>query len=157
MKLNGGSCALDELDKEILRLLQKDGKASLRTLAKATGYSVSAIKNHLNHLTKEHVIKDIIAVIDCCKVGYQEMLLIFLRVNTNARIEKILDDLSKNEEINVVYQISGTNPIFCMAKCVEKEEQLELIEKIKEITGVEEVIIEVVMRRVKEDMRVRIQ
>ncbi len=147
---------LDKLDKKILYYLQKDCKITLRQLNVLTGSSVNAIKSHILKLNESGVIKDYIAVIDCCKVGYNEMLIFNLRINANIPISDIFSNLEKIEAINVIYQTSGMYPILCMAKCVTKQEQIELLESVKKIDGIDEVITQVVMQRVKEDMRINI-
>ncbi|MHA1820616.1 MAG: Lrp/AsnC family transcriptional regulator [Promethearchaeota archaeon] len=147
---------LDDLDKKILRLLQDDARLSLRQLATKTGTSTTAVKNHLEYLKRNEIILNYVTIIDCNKVGYKEALLFWIRVNTNVKIDKILDELKKIDKINAIYQISGASPIFCIAKCVSKDDEIELLEEIKDIEGVEEIITQVILRRIKEDMRVNI-
>ena len=147
---------LDDLDKNILRELQEDGKLSLRKLSRLTGSSITAIKNHLDKLNSIGVIKRYIALVDCCKIGYHEMLIISLRINTSVPIGSVLNNLEQLNAINCIYQVSGEFPVLCLAKCISKQNQINLIEKVKRIKGVEEVITEIVMRRIKEDMRVKI-
>ncbi len=161
---------LDELDRKILSYLQVNGKASLRKiklhledeLQKAIPkkqritHSISAIKNHIEQLTKQGVIKDYIAVIDCRKIGYREMILLFIKVNSSETMREILLQLETIDSINAIYQVSGNQPIFCMAKCVEKEDQIALLEEVKTIKGIEEISTQVVLQKIKEDMRVAI-
>ena len=147
---------LDDIDKKILTYIQDDGKASLRTISKAINSSISTVKNHLDRLNDIEVIKRTIAVVDCCKIGYTEMILISIRVNSSVGIQEILDNLEKIEEINSIYHVSGNYPIFCFAKCVEKEDQINLLEEIKQTEGIEEAITQIVLKRIKEDMRVKI-
>ena len=84
------------------------------------------------------------------------MLIISLRVNTTVPIDNILDSLEEIHGINCIYQISGDYSVICLAKCVEKDQQIQLLENIKRINGIEEVSTQVVMRCIKEDMRVSI-
>lgn len=147
---------IDDLDKSILRHLQEDGKASLRDLAEKLGSSVSTIKNHVDRLNDQGVIKHTIAVLDCCKVGYREMLLMSIRISTSRSIQEIFTDLEKIETINAIYQVSGAYPIFCMAKCVEKEDEISLLEMVKKVQGVEEIVTQIVLQRHKEDFRINI-
>lgn len=147
---------LDDIDKSILSELQKDGKLSLRDLSERIGKSVTAIKNHLDRLLEKKIIKDTIAVVDCCKIGYHEMLIISIRHNTRESIQKIFENLNAIEGINAIYQVTGQYPILCLAKCVSKMDQMNILEKIKGINGIEEVVTQVVMQRIKEDFRVKI-
>ena len=147
---------LDNLDKQIIEELQKNGKHSLRELSRLTGSSVSAVKNHVDKLQTSGVIKRYTAIVDCCKLGYHEMLIISLRINTSVPIEKIFNRLEKHKLINFIYHVSGEYPVLLLAKCVSKDQQIELIERIKRIPGVEECVTEIVMRRIKEDIMVKV-
>jgi Lrp/AsnC family leucine-responsive transcriptional regulator len=147
---------LDPIDKKILKYLQQDGKASLRAISKEISSNVSTVKKHLDKLLEKDVILDFVARVNCCKIGYREMVLISIRVNNSVKIQEICESLEKFVEINAIYQVSGSFPLFCFAKCVEKMDQIELLERIKMVNGIEEISTQVVLQRIKEDMRVRI-
>lgn len=118
--------------------------------------SVSTIRKRINYLKESNVILYPTTVIDCSKLSYREMVLIFLKVKFSRPIQEILDELSQIPSINVVYQISGEFPIYCMSKCGNKNHQIAVIERIKKIEGVEDLKTNIVMQKVKEDFRVRI-
>lgn len=145
--------ALDELDKKILRVIQDDAKASFRDIADKVNSNVSTVKNHYDRLMEKEVIKRYSAIIDCCKIGYTDMLIFYIRVNTSQPMQEILKQLGDLIQINFLYQVSGDFPILGMAKCVNKDAQIDILEQIKRIKGVEEVTTQVVMRRIKEDIR----
>ena len=84
------------------------------------------------------------------------MILLFLKTKGTTPIDIVLCNLKKIEEINAIYQISGSQPIFCMAKCVEKHDQIDLLEKVKQIEGIDEITTQVVLQKAKEDMRITI-
>jgi DNA-binding Lrp family transcriptional regulator len=102
------------------------------------------------------VIKGTIAVVDCHKIGYTEMLLLFLRVNSTVKIDQILADLNEIEKINAIYQVTGNYPLFCMAKCIGKEDEMQVMEAIKAIPGIEEIITNIVLKCEKENLCLRI-
>ncbi len=142
---------IDEIDRKILTALQKDGKMSFRDLAHETGYSVSTIKKHVDRLDAQKIIK-IRGVVDCHKIGYTEMLILFIRVNSTVKIDQILANLHEIEKINAIYQVTGTYPLFCMAKCIGKEDEMQVMEKVKSIPGVEEIITNIVLNCVKDEI-----
>ena len=147
---------LDDIDRVILTKLQKDGKLSFRDLAQKTEYGVSTIKKHVDRLKQTKVIKDIVAVVDCHKVGYTEMLLLFIRVNSTVKIEQILANLHEIKKINAIYQVTGNYPLFCMARCIGKEDEMQVMEMVKSIDGVEEIITNIVLKCEKEDLTLKI-
>jgi len=147
---------LDEIDRMILKELQSNGKMSFRDLAKKTGYGVSTIKKHVDRLEEQKVIKDIMAIVDCHKLGYTEMLLLFIRVNSSVKIDQILAKLDAIEKINAIYQVTGNYPLFCMAKCIGKIDEMQVIETVKAIPGVEEIITNIVLKCKKDTLCLKI-
>ncbi|MHA1522661.1 MAG: Lrp/AsnC family transcriptional regulator [Promethearchaeota archaeon] len=147
---------LDGIDKKVLRILQEDGKTSLRSIAERIGNSVSTVKSHVDRLVANGVIENFIAVINCNKIGFREMLHFYIQVASAIKLQTIVDDLLKIPQINVIYNVSGDFPLFCIAKCVKRQNQVDLLESIKSINGVEKIRTQVVMQRYKEDMRIHI-
>ncbi len=153
---------LDELDRYVLAVLQEKGDLSLRKIAKrieekfGEEFSITAIRNHLDKLNQLHVIKDIIARIDCSLIGYREMTAFFIAVKPKVPIEKVGRALAKIKNTNAVYQTTGKFSLICLAKCLEKTEQIKLLESIKAVDGIEEINTEVILRRFKEDLTVKI-
>lgn len=50
-----GSCAMEELDRQIVQLLVKDGRMSYTDLGKATGLSTSAVHQRVRRLRSSAV------------------------------------------------------------------------------------------------------
>ncbi len=142
---------IDEIDQNILTLLQQDGTRSLRDRSRELNISVSTAKSHYDRLIENGIIKKIMALVDCSKIGYREMLIFNVRTSVSEPIANILENLSKIEKIKFLYHISGTYPILGMAKCLGRDGQIALLEQIKQVRGVEEVIPQVVLQKVKED------
>ncbi|MHA1672192.1 MAG: Lrp/AsnC family transcriptional regulator [Promethearchaeota archaeon] len=147
---------LDEIDKKVLRILQVNGKTSLRTIAERIGNSVSTIKSHVDRLMADGVIENFIAVVNCDKIGFREMLHFYIQVTHAVKLKNVVDELLVIPEINVICHVSGDFPLFCIAKCVKRRDQVDLLESIKAIHGIEKIRTQVVLQRFKEDMRVRI-
>ncbi|TFH31373.1 MAG: Lrp/AsnC family transcriptional regulator [Promethearchaeota archaeon] len=116
--------------------------------------SVSTISKRVKILKEEGVIKYPTTVLDCSKLGYQEMVLIYLKTNLKRPIVEIMEDLAKIPKLNAIYQISGDYCIFCLSKCADKMEQIEILELLKKVPGVENLKTAVVLQKAKEDMRV---
>src|SRR3954453_10344202 len=64
-----GSCAMEELDRQIVQLLVKDGRMSYTDLGKATGLSSSAVHQRVRRLEQRGVIRGYAAVVDPEAVG----------------------------------------------------------------------------------------
>ena len=141
---------LDREDREILDLLQNDAKLTIKEISEKVGKSPTAVRSRLQKLEKS-LIKRYVALIDCRQLGYREMVMASLRVNSAQPIEQIKVKIEEMEEIKYAYIITGEYPLFIMAKCQDHEDSMNLIQKLRVLPGVEEVKTQIVLDRIKED------
>jgi len=142
---------LDDIDKEILRILQFNAKTSLKDIEERVELSTTSIKKRIDRLKNTHVIKQYIALIDCRHLGYREMVMAYLRVNSSHPLERVKEQIETMERIKFAYVITGDFPIFVMAKCLDHSDSMDIIENLRNIPGVEEVKTQIVLDRIKED------
>ena len=146
--LNNG--IVDETDKLILELLQEDAKLTIREIANKTKKSATAIRARIQRLEKD-LIKKYMAIIDCSQLGYREMVMASLRVNATKPLELVKKEIEIMEKIKYAYVVTGEYPLFIMAKCLNHQDSMGLIETLRNLPGVEEVKTEIVLDRIKED------
>ena len=141
---------LDETDKKILEILQQDAKKTIKEIAVATDKSQTAVRERIKKL-EDTLIKKYAAIVDCRRLGYREMVMASLRVNSSHPIEDIKEKIDKMNEIKYAYIITGEYPIFAMFKCLDHDDAMSLIQKLRNLPGVDEVKTQVVLDRIKED------
>ena len=149
---------IDEIDREILDLLQQDGKITINKIAEKVSEklglekpkSATAIRARVQKL-EETLIKKYTALIDCRQLGYREMVIASLRVNSQEPIENLKTKIESIEKIKFGYVITGEYPLFIMAKCLDHEDSMKLIDQLRNLPGVEEVKTQIVLDRIKED------
>lgn len=147
---SSGNGKYDEIDKQILELLQENGKRTIREIAEKTDMSQTAIRSRIQKL-EETLIKKYVAIVDCTKLGYREMVMAFLRVNSVIPIQSLKEKIEQMEQIKFSYIITGEYPLFIMAKCLDHSDSMKLIQKLRDLPGVEEIKTQIVMERIKED------
>jgi DNA-binding Lrp family transcriptional regulator len=147
---NAISPIVDDVDKKILELLQEDAKMTISKIAQTTSKSQTAIRSRIQRLEKT-LIKKYIALIECRNLGYREMVLASIRVNSSQPLEEVKAKIEEIEQIKYAYIITGEYPLFVMFKCLGHEEALGLIEKLRNLPGVEEINTQIVLDRIKED------
>lgn len=147
---NAISPILDDVDKKILELLQDDAKITISKIAKTTEKSQTAIRSRIQRLEKS-LIKKYVALIDCRNLGYREMVLASIRVNSSQPLEEVKSKIEEMEQIKYAYIVTGEYPLFVMFKCLGHEEALGLIERLRNLPGVEEINTQIVLDRIKED------
>jgi DNA-binding Lrp family transcriptional regulator len=148
--VNSSNGIIDNIDKQILELLQENAKLTIREIADRTDKSQTAVRSRIQRLERE-LIKKYIALIDCSKLGYREMVMASLRVNSRRPLEKIKEEIERMHRIKFAYIITGDYPIFIMAKCLDHEDSMDLIENLRNLPEVEEVKTQLVLDRIKED------
>jgi len=141
---------VDNTDKLILELLQEDAKITIKEISKKVGKSPTAIRSRIVRL-EEKFIKKYIALIDCRQLGYREMVMASLRVNATNPLEEVKKEIESMEKIKYAYVVTGEYPLFIMAKCLNHQDSMGLIETLRNLPGVDEVKTEIVLDRIKED------
>jgi DNA-binding Lrp family transcriptional regulator len=147
---SSGNGKYDKIDKQILELLQENGKRTIREIAEKTEMSQTAIRSRIQKL-EETLIKKYVAIVDCTKLGYREMVMAFLRVNSVIPIQSLKEKIEQMDQIKFSYIITGEYPLFIMAKCLDHSDSMDLIQKLRDLPGVEEIKTQIVMERIKED------
>ena len=103
---------MEDMDRQILRLLARDGRMSFTDLAKATGLSVSAVHTRVKRLEQRGVVRGYCATIDpsapddtperlahldvieaCHSVAGEESYILKVRVGTPGDLESLLYDI----------------------------------------------------------------
>jgi len=141
---------IDEFDKQILDLLQNDAKLTIASIAEKIDKSPTAVRARIQKLEKV-LIKKYVALIDCRHLGYREMVMASLRVNSQEPIEQVKTKIESMEKIKYGYVVTGEYPLFIMAKCLDHEDSMKLIDQLRNLPGVEEVKTQIVLDRIKED------
>jgi DNA-binding Lrp family transcriptional regulator len=101
------SVKLDQIDRRILRALQRDGRLQIVELAKRVGLSPSPCLRRLRRLEKSGVIDRYAALLDASKIGLG--LVIFARVSlvsqdaeTVAQFTRAIRDLPQVVECHIM-------------------------------------------------------
>ncbi|WP_087036233.1 Lrp/AsnC family transcriptional regulator [Thermococcus litoralis] len=127
---------LDETDKNILRLLQEDGRMSYSEIARRIGIPESTVRLRVKKLIEEGVIRKFAALINPFKAGYNIVAFIAVDIEPN-KIKRAVEELSKLPEVDVLGIATGAHDVL-MQVTVKDPQELEsfLIEKLGKIEGI---------------------
>ncbi len=125
---------IDELDREILRVLQRKPKAKISEIARLLGRPRSTIAQRVNKLEDEGVIKEYRAIIDHRKVGYKRSALVMVKIRKGIKTYltqdelamKIVNDSVKNKNLPFVEEVLILTGAYDMALKVWIKEWNEL-------------------------------
>ena len=127
---------MDELDRKIIALLQRDGRASNAKIAREVGVSEGTVRRRLRRLVQQDVVK-IVAVPNLEKLGYATTALVGLQTGPG-KSDEVADAIASLDEAQYVAITTGAYDIFIWAG-LESAESLGtfLRNKIGNIEGVQ--------------------
>jgi len=127
--------AIDAVDCQMIRLLQKDGRIPNTEIAKRMGISEATVRTRLNRLIKEELIQ-IVAVSNPLKLGFKIVGRIQIHVDIK-KMDAIVTELKKLKPLWFIVQTTGGTGIDTEFVVKDLNELNHLIlEKINRIEGV---------------------
>lgn len=133
---------IDELDKQILRLLQVDASVSHRQIAQTLRRSITTVHDRISKLKQEGIILRSVAVLDRKKIG--KGLLTFSHVLLNQHTIEVLEQFEKAvkkfPEVLECFQMTGSFDFLLRVSTRDMEEYHEFyrykLAKLPNITTV---------------------
>lgn len=124
---------IGDLDRELLRLLARDGRQPFSALATAVGVSETTVRNHVSRLQESGVVR-IVALCDPQSLGHQGLrLLIRTRDLTPRAVAAMLSDMPM---VNHVALCAGGHDIFVEATCRDIDQLVQLLDDIRRLPGI---------------------
>ncbi|MBI9092325.1 MAG: Lrp/AsnC family transcriptional regulator [Desulfobacterium sp.] len=127
--------SIDDTDRKIIALLQKDGRLSNTMIAKELGVSEATVRTRLNRLINEEYIQ-IVAVSNPLKLGFKAVGVLNIHVDIK-KIDHVTEELQKLKPVWFVVRTTGDSDIYTEFVATSIEELDDLIyKKIYKIDGV---------------------
>ena len=98
---------MEDIDRQIVNLLARDGRMSFTDLGKATGLSTSAVHQRVRRLEQRGVIRGYAAVIDAEAVGLSLTAFISVTPLDQAAPDDVPDRLLGLPEIEACHSVAG--------------------------------------------------
>ena len=147
--------SLNSKDSELLRCLNKNGRASQRELAATTGVALGTVNSHIKNLEKEKIIKGYYAHIDPEKIGFTLTAIINLRI-AKGKIMDLQATIAKHPRVFGVYDVTGEWDSLVLARFKNREEMDSFIKTTLSQKNIERTSTSLVLNTVKEEPRVLI-
>jgi DNA-binding Lrp family transcriptional regulator len=98
---------MDDLDRHLLQLLLRDGRATFADMGSAVGLSVSATKRRVDRLVRDGAIRGFAAVVEPRALGWRMEALVQLFTNGTVPFVAMQEDLESIPEIVEAFTVSG--------------------------------------------------
>lgn len=128
---------IDDVDRRIISVLQRDGRCAYGTIAEQVGLSEAAVRRRVQRL-RDTGIMEIVAVTDPMQLGFGREALIGIRVQGDVRI--VAEKLASLDEVSYVVLCAGSFDIFAELVTTDDDSLVRLLnDSIRSIPGVTEV------------------
>jgi Lrp/AsnC family transcriptional regulator, regulator for asnA, asnC and gidA len=124
---------VDDLDKQIIDQLQRDGRRTFVTIGKSIGLSEAAVRVRVRRLQDAGVLQ-IVAVTDPVQLGFTRLALIGIRCSGD--IAATAEDLAAFDEIDYLVIAAGSFDLMAEVICRDDEHLLDMLHRIRAVKGV---------------------
>ncbi|MCK4284910.1 MAG: Lrp/AsnC family transcriptional regulator [Candidatus Lokiarchaeota archaeon] len=123
--------ALDDIDKNIIRILQEDARTSYREIQESLGISIGTIHNRISKLRDYGIIEGYTLKLNNVKLGYK--LTFLIRINCDGKhTEEILNDIKKIPEVCSIFHTTGEQSAALICRFKNSEDVHNFIRLLNE-------------------------
>ena len=141
---------IDEVDLEILKMLQSDGRLSFTEIAKKLKLSESTIRKRVQALHRRGVIKKFTIEVDPSKIGINTVAIVGVDVDPTNLLEAA-QKLCEIKEVRSVATSTGDHMIMTEIWARDGRELTKIIsEKIGKFEGVKKICPAIILEKLKE-------
>lgn len=128
---------LDLIDRQIISLLQRDGRRPYGAIAEEVGLSEAGVRRRVQRL-KDAGVMQIVAITDPLQLGYGREALVGIRVHGDVRL--VADQIAAIDAANYVVMTAGSFDIIAEVIALDDNALVHLLnDSIRSIPGVTEV------------------
>ncbi len=132
---------IDDIDRKLLALLQRDGRLTNADLAEAVGLSQSACHRRVKQLEERGVISGYSAIVDRAQIDLSVLAYVFVKLESHA--EDLLDEFEKRieniDEVVACHAISGGGDYILKVVASDMDAYAEVaLKKLARLPGVKD-------------------
>jgi DNA-binding Lrp family transcriptional regulator len=124
---------MDDKDKQILKILKADGRASYGAIGEKVGLSEGAVRKRIKALADSEVIRKFTV-----KIGVAEgtEAITLLTTNPAYPTQEVSKNIREIPNVETVYEVTGEYDIVAVVSGMNVVEVNECIEKIRRVKGI---------------------
>jgi Lrp/AsnC family leucine-responsive transcriptional regulator len=149
--------ALNKTDRNILTILQSNGRLSYAEIARRVGLSTTPCIERIKRLEREGIITGYTALLDPSKVGAELLVFVQIRLarTSQAIFEEFKAAIIQLAEVQECHLVSGNFDYLIKARVADMSAYREFLgETLLTLPGVHESTSYVVMEPVKESLKI---
>jgi len=124
------------LDKQILKILKLNGRASVKDIAHQLNVSPATISRKIKKMEDEDIIKTYVSIIEDEEIGKGTRGVLLVRTIGDQSQSSIIEDISEMEDICNVFVTMGNYDLILTARTTNDHELYNIIKRIRTLQGV---------------------
>ncbi len=144
---------IDELERKIIREMNRNARLSFREIAKELGTSPTAVVNKVKKLETAGVIRGYIPLVRQEYFGFELTAIIALRI-TKGKLLETQQRISEDRRVTAVYDVTGEWDSFVIGRFQSRDDLNDFIKGTLSLPFVDRTITHLVLNVVKDEKRV---
>jgi Lrp/AsnC family leucine-responsive transcriptional regulator len=140
------SAALDDLDREILNLLERDGRLSFTDLAAKVNLSANAVADRVRRLERSGLIAGYHAVLDRAALGFPLQAYIDIKLRADVPAERFEAAAAAIPGIDQLILTTGGFDYTLRVACRDQADLVRLVEALRAAVPVAETYSRLILR-----------
>ncbi len=126
---------LDEVDRKILRILQKNSRTPLREISKEVGLAESTVYERIKKLKERGIIQRFTVMLDPEALGFHIMAFILIKAQAGM-YTNVASELARYPQIVEIYETTGDYDMLIKIRTSGSDELNEFLDRIGNVDGV---------------------
>ena len=140
---------IDEIDREIIKILSFDSKTNYREISKRIGTSLGTIHNRINNLKEKQIINQFSLNIDAKKIGYRVTAIILIQIE-GKHIQQVQEKIANERNIYAIYDTTGEWDSIIIGKFKTIDNLNDFIKKINKYDHIKKTATQICLNIIKE-------
>ena len=139
---------MDEIDKRLVQLLEKDARQSSKELAKKLNISSATVRRRIGNLIKNNVIR-FIAVVDPQRMGFPLAAIFSFKVDLE-KLDLAIESLNSRPEVRWLSTNTGQYNVVAVAQFTSTDELSDFTRnEVSKIEGIKRFETSIILKREK--------
>ncbi len=139
---------MDKIDKEIIRVLQADGRASFTDIGAAVHLSANAAADRVRRLIQEGTIVGIHAVVDPAALGLTIEAQIDVKLRATTSADEFERAIRNVPQVRTATLLTGAFDYALRVACSDRADLADLTETIRDKAGAQETDSRIILREI---------
>ncbi|MDX1435177.1 MAG: Lrp/AsnC family transcriptional regulator [Anaerolineales bacterium] len=126
---------MDDIDRNIIRILQSNGRTPYTEIAKELAVSEATVRNRIARLLDDKVIQ-VIGLVDPYQLGYDAPAMIGVSVEPTM-LESAASAIAEFREVSYLIMVSGEFDLMVEVMCRDRQALTDFLnQKLRQVPGV---------------------